>query len=94
MDPPIYVLHEPLQTIINIHFAFVIKFRFIGRHQLQHHRHDLHFVTRYVFYKKWHLQIMFEISLFLDVDGEVPCLHLTSNNLCNLKQNMVLKSHV
>jgi hypothetical protein len=25
--------------------------------------------TRYVFCKKWHLQIMFEISLFLDVEG-------------------------
>jgi len=72
-DPPIFVFHPPLQTIIDIHVTFVVEPCFISCCWLQHHwhdlQHDLHFATRYMFCKKWWSQIMFEISFFLDVKG-------------------------
>jgi hypothetical protein len=80
MDPPVFVLHPPLQTIVNTHSMFIIEPCVVGR-RLQHRWHDLHFATRYVFCKKWCPQIMFEISLFLRCWRITPSLHLTSNNL-------------
>jgi hypothetical protein len=37
---------------------------------------------------------MFEISLSLDAEGEAPCLHFTSKNHCNLKQEKAFEIYL
>jgi hypothetical protein len=95
MDPPVSVLRQPLQTIVDTHFMFIIEPCFVGHHWLQHHQHDLHFAKQNMCSAKKMVLAghVWNFSSFRC--RKISCrMHLLSNNLCNLKQKIAFKVYL